>query len=45
MDDFLESKGSFGGMIQMFLGDSSSIVNKIQREIINLLNAPGTKIY
>lgn len=43
MDDFLESKGSFGGMIQMFLGDSSSIVNKIQREIINLLNAPGTK--
>lgn len=43
MDDFLESKGSFGGMIQMFLGDSSSIVSKIQREIINLLNAPGTK--
>lgn len=43
MDDFLESKGSFGGMIQMFLGDSTSLVGKIQREIINLLNAPGTK--
>ncbi len=43
MDDFLESKGSFGGMIQMFLGDSTSIVSKIQRELINLLNAPGTK--
>ena len=44
MDDFLGSKGSFGGMIQMFLGDSASIVTKIQRELINFLKAPGTKI-
>ena len=44
MDDFLGSKGSFGGMIQMFLGDSASIVSKIQRELINFLKAPGTKI-
>lgn len=43
MDDFLDSKGSFGGMIQMFLGDSTSIVSKIQREVLNLLKAPGTK--
>ncbi|MCM3389463.1 DUF445 family protein [Ureibacillus chungkukjangi] len=43
MDDFLGSKGSFGGMIQMFLGDSASIVTKIQRELINFLKAPGTK--
>jgi len=43
MDDFLGSKGSFGGMIQMFLGDSASIVSKIQRELINFLRAPGTK--
>ncbi|MDI7743010.1 DUF445 family protein [Lysinibacillus fusiformis] len=43
MDDFLGSKGSFGGMIQMFLGDSASIVSKIQRELINFLKAPGTK--
>lgn len=42
MDDFLGSKGSFGGMIQMFLGDSASIVTKIQRELINFLKAPGT---
>ncbi len=43
MDDFLGSKGSFGGMIQMLLGDSTSIVSKIQKEIIHFLNAPGTK--
>jgi len=44
MDDFLGSKGSFGGMIQMFLGDSASIVTKIQKELINFLKAPGTKL-
>ena len=43
MDDFLGSKGSFGGMIQMFLGDANSLVLKIQKELINLLQAPGTK--
>lgn len=43
MDDFLGSKGSFGGMIQMFLGDSASLVSKIQRELIHFLKAPGTK--
>lgn len=42
MNDFLSSKGSFGGMIQMFLGDSKSIVEKLQREIIKFLRAPGT---
>ena len=42
MNDFLSSKGSFGGMIQMFLGDSRSIVEKLQRELINFLRAPGT---
>ena len=42
MNDFLSSKGSFGGMIQMFLGDSKSIVEKIQRELIKFLQAPGT---
>ncbi|MDM5335064.1 DUF445 family protein [Ureibacillus composti] len=43
MDDFLSSKGSFGGMIQMFLGDSNSLVGKIQRELVKFLNSPGTK--
>lgn len=42
MNDFLASKGSFGGMIQMFLGDSKSIVDKLQRELIKFLQAPGT---
>ncbi|MEK4230696.1 DUF445 domain-containing protein [Solibacillus sp. FSL H8-0538] len=43
LDDFLSSKGSFGGMIQMLVGDSSSIVDKIQQELIKFLRAPGTK--
>ena len=42
LDDFLSSKGSFGGMIQMFLGDSSSLVDKVQRELVKFLQAPGT---
>ncbi|WP_042476743.1 DUF445 domain-containing protein [Bacillus ndiopicus] len=42
LDDFLSSKGSFGGMIQMFMGDSMSLVEKVQRELIRFLQAPGT---
>lgn len=42
LNDFLASKGSFGGMIQMLLGDSKGIVEKLQREIIKFLRAPGT---
>ena len=42
MDDFLASKGSLGGMINMFLGDSSSLVVKVQRELVKFLQAPGT---
>lgn len=42
LDDFLSSKGSFGGMIQMFMGDSLSLVEKVQRELIRFLQAPGT---
>ncbi|MGE7838666.1 DUF445 domain-containing protein [Viridibacillus arvi] len=42
IDDFLDTKGTLGGMIQMFLGDSSSIVNKAQKEIKKFLNADGT---
>lgn len=42
MDDFLSSKGSLGGMINMFLGDSSSLVVKVQRELVKFLQAPGT---
>lgn len=42
IDDFLSSKGSFGGMIQMFMGDSMSLVEKVQRELVKFLQAPGT---
>lgn len=42
IDDFLSSKGSLGGMINMFLGDSSSLVAKVQRELVKFLQAPGT---
>lgn len=43
MDDFLSSKGSFGGMIQKVLGDSTSIVTKVQREMVIILKSPGTR--
>lgn len=42
LDDFLSTKGSFGGMIQMMLGDSSSLVEKVQRELVKFFQAPGT---
>ncbi|ATP41801.1 DUF445 domain-containing protein [Solibacillus sp. R5-41] len=42
LDDFLSSKGSLGGMVQMFLGDSNSLVDKVQRELVKFLQAPGT---
>ncbi|MFJ6209866.1 DUF445 domain-containing protein [Lysinibacillus sp. NPDC092081] len=42
IDDFLSSKGSLGGMINMFLGDSSSLVAKVQRELVKFLQTPGT---
>ncbi len=43
IDDFLSTKGTIGNMIQMFMGDSHSLVGKIQPEIIKFLKAPGTK--
>ncbi|BDH62977.1 UPF0754 membrane protein [Lysinibacillus sp. PLM2] len=43
MDDFLSSKGTIGGMIQMLFGDSNTIVERIQKEILNFLNSPGAK--
>ena len=42
IDDFLDSKGTLGGMISMFLGDSSSLVGRAQKEIKKFINAPGT---
>lgn len=44
LDEFLSSKGSLGGMIQMFLGDSNALVGKVQKELVKFLQAPGTFI-
>lgn len=42
INDFLESKGTFGGMLNMFFGDSNSLVEKVQREALKFIHAPGT---
>ena len=41
VDDFLAERGMMGNMLQMILGNSS-IVDKIQPEIIKFLRNPGT---
>lgn len=43
LDDFLISKGSFGGMIQMFVGDGASLVEKIKAELIKFIRSPRTE--
>ena len=43
IDDFLSTKGTLGSMVQMFMGDSSSLAGKVQPEILKFLKAPGTK--
>ncbi|MFC6116580.1 DUF445 domain-containing protein [Sporosarcina thermotolerans] len=42
INDFLESKGTFGGVLGMFFGDSNSLVEKVQKEALKFINAPGT---
>ncbi|WP_239432701.1 DUF445 family protein [Sporosarcina sp. ACRSL] len=42
INDFLESKGTFGGMLNMLFGDSHSLVEKVQREALKFIHAPGT---
>lgn len=43
IDDFLASKGTFGGMLNMFFGESESLVGKVQREALRFIEAPGTQ--
>lgn len=43
IDDFLSTKGTLGNMVQMFMGESSSLTGKVQPEILKFLKAPGTK--
>ncbi len=42
VDDFLATRGMLGNMVQMFLGNTS-LMDKIQPEIIKFLKNPGTK--
>ncbi|WP_449539288.1 DUF445 domain-containing protein [Ferdinandcohnia sp. Marseille-Q9671] len=42
IDDFLATRGVLGNMVQMFLGNTS-LVDKIQPEIVKFLGNPGTK--
>ncbi|SIT90824.1 DUF445 domain-containing protein [Edaphobacillus lindanitolerans] len=42
IDDFLESKGTLGSMLQSMFGGSDKLVGKVQREGLKFLSAPGT---
>ena len=42
IDDFLASKGTLGSMVNMFFGESESLVGKVQREALKFVAAPGT---
>lgn len=42
IDDFLASKGTFGGMLNMFFGESDTLVSKVQKEALKFIAAPGT---
>ncbi|KAA0944350.1 DUF445 family protein [Sporosarcina sp. ANT_H38] len=42
IDDFLASKGTLGSMVNMFFGESESLVGKIQREALKFVAASGT---
>lgn len=42
IDGFLTSKGTFGGMVQMFIGDGSSLVPMFQREVKKFITSDQT---
>ncbi|MEK5068516.1 DUF445 domain-containing protein [Sporosarcina sp. FSL K6-1508] len=42
IDDFLATKGTLGNMVNMFFGESESLVSKVQREALKFVAAPGT---
>jgi uncharacterized membrane protein YheB (UPF0754 family) len=42
IDDFLASKGTLGSMVNMFFGESESLVGKVQSEALKFIAAPGT---
>ena len=42
IDDFLATKGTLGSMVNMFFGESESLVGKVQKETLKFVAAPGT---
>ena len=42
IDDFLASKGTLGSMVNMFFGESETLVVKVQREALKFIASPGT---
>ena len=42
IDDFLASKGTLGSMVNMFFGESETLVGKVQKEALKFVAAPGT---
>lgn len=42
IDGFLSSKGTFGGMVQMFIGDGTSLIPMFQKEIQKFLSSDQT---
>lgn len=42
IDDFLASKGTLGSMVNMFFGESESLVGKVQKEALKFVSSPGT---
>lgn len=42
IDDFLASKGTLGSMVNMFFGESETLVSKVQKEALKFIDAPGT---
>lgn len=43
LNNFLESKGTFGNMLQMMVGDSNTVVEKFQKEALKFLSAAETE--
>ena len=42
LDEFFATRGRFGNMLHSLLGESTSLVDRIQSEIIKFLNSPKT---
>lgn len=42
IEEFLASRGRFGNMLQSLFGESETLVDRVQQEVIKFLNAPNT---